>query len=144
MTDVTDTAAFGALTVVVALLLSAGCAVYVVVMWRRQRAYANGVRGTAVVIGIEATPWAVRHNHFARATETVTVATHQCPHGVRQERIPPGQYVVGQTVEVVQPEGRPDLVRLDRADVVGMPRLVWGFAAMAVLAPVIALRGLAS
>lgn len=142
MIDPADTSGFAGLTAVMALLVSAGCAGFVVVWWRRRKVYATGVRGTALVTRVEKTPIAVRRNHFARATETVTIATHHRPDGVRQEYVPPGQYAVGQVVPVVQPAGRPDLVRLDRPDLAEKPRLIWGFAAMAVLAPLVALRGL--
>lgn len=142
MTDPANSSGFDGLTLVLALLLSAGCGGYVAYWWRRRRIYATGVRGTALVIKVEKTPWAVRYNHLAPATETVTIATHHRPRGVPQERIPPGQYEVGQVVPVIQPAGRPELVRLDRPDLEETPRLVWGFTAMAVLAPLLALRTL--
>lgn len=140
MTESTQIPGSGVATLVVALLVSVGCAVFVLVWWRRRRVYTTGVRGTALVIRVETTPFAVRRNHFARATETVTIATHHRPDGVRQEYVPPGQYAVGQVVPVVQPVGRPDLVRLDRPDLEETPRRIWGFAAMVVIAPLLALR----
>ena len=111
--------------------------------WRisRYRVFTRGLRGTAVVIGVRRAALYQRKALLESPADVVTLATAAVPHGIEtSQKLPAGQYVVGQTVEVVQ---RPrDRYRLfvDRPDLEPSPLVVYGPLAAGAMAPVISLR----
>lgn len=141
--DIEGSLAFRVLVWVVVLAFSTGCLVVFAVQWRRRRVYVTGVRGTGLVIRVEPTPWTNRYSVVEPATEMVTVATQHLPRGSVPQKVPAGQYVVGQEVAVVQPRGRSQDVRLDRPDLEPSAWGTWGFGLMVLAAPLIAMRALA-
>lgn len=140
--DIEGSLGFRVIVWVVVLAFSIGCLVVFAFGWRRQRVYATGVRGTGLVIRVDPTPWTNRYSVVEPATEMVTVATQHLPGGGVPQKVPAGQYVVGQEVAVVQPRGRPREVRLDRPDLEPPAWRTWAFGLMALVAPLTALRAL--
>jgi hypothetical protein len=86
-------------------------------MYRRHSVFVRGVRGTAIVVDVRPTSAFQRHSVIERATENVTIATSARPRGVTvAQKLPAGQYQVGQVVDVVQAKGNPDRIFLYRPD----------------------------
>ncbi|WP_418277910.1 hypothetical protein ACNHYB_08090 [Isoptericola jiangsuensis] len=140
MIDIENSPFFRGFVLVVALAFAVVFLVVAVVLGRRRRIYSTGVRGSGVVIRVDSTPVMNRYSAVESPSEMVTVATHMAPNGVAPQKVPAGQYVVGQEVPVIQPAGRPHEVRLDRPDL-EIPRWkVIGTAAMALVAPMIAVQ----
>ena len=83
----------------------------------RRRVFTRGLRGTALVVEVRPTSLVQRRSLLERATETVVVATAQVPRGVpAPQKVPAGQYGVGQVVPVVQHPRDPYRLYLDRPD----------------------------
>ncbi len=115
---------------VVVLLVAFG------VLRSRHRLMSRGLRGTALVVDVRPSSMMERRSLTERPTEVVTVATAARPRGVRTaQKVPPGQYRVGQVVPVVQDPQRTDRVLLDRPDLERPAALVWAPLALALLAP---------
>ena len=93
-------------------------------MYRRHSVFVRGLRGTAVVVDVRPISVFQRHSVIERATENVTIATEARPRGVTvAQKLPAGQYQVGQVVDVVQAKGDPDRIFLYRPD---LERSAWG------------------
>ena len=76
-------------------------------------------------------------------TDVVTVATAARTRGIQvPQKIPAGQYAVGQTVPVVQRPGRPDELYLDRPDLERTAFSVYSRLLFIPLAPLIVFLGL--
>lgn len=108
--------------------------------WRlsRHRAFTRGLRGTAVVTGVRPVPLVQRRSVVERPTEVVTVATAAAPRGVPvAQKVPAGQYAVGQVVPVVQHPRDPLRLLLDRPDLEPGVLGVWWPLAAALLGPVV-------
>lgn len=142
MINIADTAAFTAVIVLISVAFGVGFAVVAVILRKRRRFFVTGEHGMARVIHVYPTPMVNRRSLTERATEMVVVATNDLPQGSTPQKVPAGQYVVGQTVEVVRAAGRPASVKLNRPDLEYPAIVTWGFAAMAVIAPLIALRSI--
>jgi hypothetical protein len=138
--DVANSLFFQVAVVVVGVLFAA--AFLGVALWhrRRRRVYSAGVRGTGLVVRVEPTPVMNRYSLAESPTEMVTVATQAVPRGARPQKVPAGQYQVGQEVAVVQPPGRPHEVKLDRPDLEPPAWRVVGMGLMALAVPIIVLR----
>ncbi len=105
----------------------------------RRRVFTHGLRGTALVIEVRRSSMLERRSLTERPTEVVTVATAARPQGIRTaQKVPPGQYAVGQVVPVVQDPRRAERVLLDRPDLERPAALVWAPLALALLVWVIA------
>ncbi|GAA4725334.1 hypothetical protein GCM10023216_14590 [Isoptericola chiayiensis] len=143
MIDLAGSGFFQGLVVVVGLAFALTFLIVAILHWRRRRVFSSGVRGSGVVVRVEPTPVMNRYSLVERPTEMVTVATQAMPAGATPQKVPAGQYVVGQEVPVVQPAGRPHDVRLDRPDLEPAAWRVLGMAAMALAVPVIVVRFLA-
>jgi hypothetical protein len=106
-------------------------------MYRRHSVFVRGVRGSAVVVDVRPTAVFQRHSVIERATENVTIATEARPRGVTvAQKLPAGQYRVGQVVEVVQARGNPDRIFLYRPDLERSALGVYSPLAVIVLVPV--------
>jgi hypothetical protein len=118
------------------LVVAAGAAF--AYMYRRHSVFVRGQRGTAVVVEVRPISLFQRHSVVERPTENVTIATEARPRGVTvAQKLPAGQYQVGQIVEVVQAKGDPDRIFLYRPD---LERSAWGVYAplyMIAMIPVI-------
>ena len=98
----------------IGVLMGGGVFAY---LYSRHRVFTKGLRGTALVVDVRPTSLIQRRSVAERATESVTVATAAVPRGVTVgQKIPAGQYHVGQVVSVVQAPGSPHRVFLDRQD----------------------------
>jgi hypothetical protein len=98
-------------------LVLVGCVAAAAWLLSRHRAFTRGLRGTALVVDVRPTSLVQRRSVLERATETVVVATAQVPRGVpAPQKVPAGQYAVGQVVPVVQHPRDPHRVYLDRPD----------------------------
>lgn len=110
--------------------------------WRvgRHRVFTRGLRGTAVVIGVRRAALYQRKALLEAPTDVVTLATAAVPRGIEaSQKLPAGQYVVGQTVQVVQhPRDRYRLF-VDRPDLEPSVLTVYGPLVAAATAPVILL-----
>ncbi len=105
----------------------------------RRKVFTHGLRGTALVIDVRPSSMLERRSLTERPTDVVTVATAERPQGIRTaQKVPPGQYTVGQVVPVVQDPRRTERVLLDRPDLERPGVLVWAPLALALLACVIA------
>lgn len=83
----------------------------------RHRVMTRGLRGEALVVDVRPISMIQRRSVVERPTENVTVVTAAAPRGVRiDQKVPAGQYRVGQTVPVVQARGNPHRIYLDRPD----------------------------
>ncbi|MGV8977016.1 MAG: hypothetical protein ACOH17_03140 [Cellulomonas sp.] len=126
-------------SIVVVVFVAANLAVFA---WRisRRRVFTRGLRGTAVVIGVRRAALYQRKALLEAPTDVVTLATAAVPRGIEtSQKLPAGQYVVGQTVEVVQhPKDRYRLF-VDRLDLEPSPLVVYVPLGAAVMAPVILL-----
>lgn len=99
---------------VLSMLITLGVFAY---LYSRHRVMTQGVRGTALVVDVRPISMIQRRSVTERPTENVTVATAAVPRGVRvDQKVPAGQYRVGQTVPVVQARGNPHKIFLDRPD----------------------------
>lgn len=127
------------------VLVSAVAFVFVVASiavfaWRmsRRRVFTRGLRGTAVVVGVRRSAMLQRRALLETPTDVVTVATAAVPRGIEtSQKLPAGQYVVGQTVEVVQHARDPYRLFVYRPDLEASPLVVYGSLAAAALAPFI-------
>ncbi|WP_028044997.1 hypothetical protein [Cellulomonas sp. URHE0023] len=109
----------------------------------RRRRFANGLRGTAVVVDVRPVPRVRGGWVQPRNTDIVTVATAAWPRGVPVRQEPPSHECrVGQVVPVVQEAGRPDVLYLDRADLEPPLSSVLRPVGFLLVAPVILVLGL--
>lgn len=132
-----------ALVVVVVLAVIVGALAQFGYFYRRRRLFTHGVRGTAVVVDIRPISLAQRYSVTQPATDNVTVATEARPAGVLvAQRVPAGQYRVGEIVPVVQAPGRPDRLLLDRPDLERSAAGTYAPLLLVVLAPLVAVLGL--
>jgi len=107
-------------------------------MYSRHRVFTKGVRGTAVVVAVQPTSMMQRRSVIEKPTERVTVATDARPRGVTvDQKLPAGQYVVGQIVPVVQRQGHPDKLFLDRPELERSALGVYAPLALIAVVPVI-------
>ena len=113
------------------------------ISWSRRRKFSEGLRGTAAVVDVRPVPrvrggWVQTKN-----TDIVTVATAARDARPPRTGTPPsGQYRVGQIVPVVQEPGRPDMLYLDRPDLVPPLSTVLRPLAFLLIVPVIVILGL--
>jgi hypothetical protein len=99
------------------LMMAVFCAASGAWMFSRYRVFTRGLRGTALVVDVRPTSLVQRDAVFERATETVVLATAHVPRGVAApQKVPAGQYAVGQVVPVVQHPRDAYRVYLDRPD----------------------------
>lgn len=106
--------------------------------WRmsRHRVFTRGLRGTAVIVGVRRAALFQRRALLETPTDVVTVATAAVPRGIEtSQKLPAGQYAVGQTVEVVQHARDPYRLFVFRPDLEPSPLIVYGPLAAAALAP---------
>ena len=123
---------------VVTVVAVIACGAAFAYMYRRHSVFARGVRGTAIVVDVRPTSAFQRHSVVERATENVTIATAARPGGVTvAQKLPAGQYQVGQVVDVVQAKGDPDRIFLYRPDLERSALGVYSPLALIVLVPVI-------
>jgi hypothetical protein len=124
-------------SVVVVVFVAGNLAVFA---WRvsRHRVFTRGLRGTAVVIGVRRAALYQRKALLEAPTDVVTVATAAVPRGIEtSQKLPAGQYAVGQTVEVVQhPRDRYRLF-VYRPELEPSVLTVYGPLAAAAVAPLI-------
>ena len=107
-------------------------------MYSRHRVFTTGLRGTAVVVDVRPTSMMQHRSVVEKPTENVTIATAARPRGVTvAQKLPAGQYRVGQVVDVVQARGRPDRIFLYRPDLERSAIGVYSPLALIVLVPVI-------
>lgn len=86
-------------------------------LWSRYRLLTRGLRGTARVVDVRPVSLLQRRSVVEAPTERVTVATAARPGGVLVgQKVPAGQYRVGQVVPVVQHPKDPGRILLDRPD----------------------------
>lgn len=98
----------------IGVLMAGGVFAY---LYSRHRVFTKGLRGTALVVDVQPISLIQRRSVIERPTENVVVATAAVPRGVTVgQKVPAGQYRVGQVVPVVQAPGSPHRVYLDRPD----------------------------
>lgn len=109
----------------------------------RHRVMTRGIRGSAVVIDISPISPLQRYSVTEAPTVNITVAAAQFPGGVRvDQKVPAGQYQVGQTVPVLQDPKNPHKVFLDRPDLERSALAVYSPLGMAALTPLIVLAAI--
>ena len=124
----------------IGLLMGSGAFAY---MYSRHRVFTKGLRGTALVVDVRPTSLIQRRSVTERPTENVTVATAAVPRGVTVgQKIPAGQYRVGQVVPVVQAPGSPHRVYLDRPDLERPAIVVYSPLLLLLAVPVIVVAAL--
>ncbi len=122
----------------VMVVFAIACAGAFAYTYSRHRVFTKGLRGTAVVIDVQPTFLMQRRSVIERPTERVTVATAAWPRGhAVDQKLPAGQYWVGQVVPVVQAPGRPERIFLDRPDLERSTFGVYVPLGMLVMIPVI-------
>jgi len=120
---------------IVSILAFGGAFAY---MYSRHRVFTKGVRGTAVVVAVQPTSMLQHRSVVEKPTERVTVATAACPRGVTvDQKLPAGQYHVGQVVPVVQRQGHPEKLFLDRPELERSAFSVYSPLALIAVVPVI-------
>lgn len=124
----------------IGVLMSGGVFAY---LYSRHRVFTKGLRGTALVVEVRPTSLIQRRSVVERATENVTVATAAVPRGVTvDQKVPAGQYHVGQVVPVVQARGSVHRVLLDRPDLERPAIVVYSPLLMLAAVPVIVVAAL--
>lgn len=114
------------------------CAAVFAYFYSRHRVMTRGLRGTALVVDVRPISLIQRRSVTERPTENVTVATAAAPRGVLvDQKVPAGQYRVGQVVPVVQARGNPFKVYLDRPDLERPAIVVYSPLLMMLAVPVI-------
>ncbi|MGY4643325.1 hypothetical protein [Cellulomonas sp. URHB0016] len=123
---------------VVTFFFALGCLGMFAYTYSRHRVFTKGLRGTAVVVAVEPTFLMQRRSVIEKPTERVTVATAAWPRGhAVDQKLPAGQYRVGEIVPVVQAKGRPERIFLDRPDLERSAFSVYAPLGMFLMIPVI-------